>query len=328
MGFARGGGPLPMQGYSPRYSTGYAAAQNRAALLVETHSLKSFRTRVWSHYDIMCATLDIISSNAGDLRTASLAADKAMEALAAGDKVFLEGTAEGTPESYTLRQVESERYQGAAGGGPITRYTSKTLDQPVSIIRTLAGKIVPPAPAGYIVPVEWRDTIGLLKAHGVSMTPLPAPLKGEFDTCRFANVRFSPRPFEGRFQVVSFDIFPVREVRNLSAGSMWIPTAQRAGKVAMHILEPEAPDSALRWGFFHPIFEQKEYFSDYVFEPYAAAMLEADSGLKAEFEKALAADPEFAKSPRARLEWLYRRSPYYEREKDAYPVVKAMKKPF
>jgi len=37
----------------------------------------------------------------------------------------------------------------------------------------------------------------------------------------------------------------------------------------MHILETEALDSAVRWGFFQPIFEQKEYFSDYVFAPYA-----------------------------------------------------------
>jgi hypothetical protein len=153
-------------------------------------------------------------------------------------------------------------------------------------------------------------------------------LSGEFDTWRFDNVRFSARPFEGRFQVTAFDSRPVRERRTLPAGSVWVPTAQRASKTAMHILEPEAPDSALRWGFLHSIFEQKEYFSDYVFEPYAEAMLLADPGLKAEFDKALAADPELAKAPRPRLEWLYRRSPYYESDKDAYPVVKAMKKPF
>ncbi|NWF85346.1 MAG: M14 family metallopeptidase [Bryobacteraceae bacterium] len=328
MGFSRAGFAIPVQSYSPRYSTGYAAAQNRAALLVETHSLKSFRTRVWSHYDIMRVTLDIIAAAPKDLRQASLAADRAAEALQPGAKVFLEGIPSSGSEPYTLRLLEAERYTGAASGGPVARYTARPLNQQVRIVRTLAEKLALPAPAGYIVPREWREVIALLHAHGVKTEPLPKPLEAQFETWRFENVQFATRPFEGRFQVVSFTAKPVREPRWLAPSSVWVPAAQRAGKVAMHILEPEAPDSALRWGFFLPIFEQKEYFSDYLFEPYATAMLDSDPALKAEFEKALAANPDLAKAPRARLEWLYRRSPYYESGKDAYPVVKAMAKPF
>lgn len=328
IGFPRAGAAIPVQSYSPRYSTGYAAAQNRAALLVETHSLKSFRTRVWSHYDIMRVTLDIIAATPKDLRQASLAADRAAQALQPGAKVFLDGIPAGPSEPYTLRLLDAERYIGAASGGPLPRYTAKPLDQQVRIVRTLAEKLAPPAPAGYIVPRQWGEVISLLHAHGVRTEPLPKPVEAEFDTWRFENVQFSSRPFEGRFQVASFTAKPVRERRWLAAGSVWVPTNQRAGKVVMHFLEPEAPDSALRWGFFLPIFEQKEYFSDYVFEPYAQAMLDSDSALKAEFENALGANPDLGKSPRSRLEWLYRRSPYYETDKDAYPVVKAMSKPF
>ena len=34
------------------------------------------------------------------------------------------------------------------------------------------------------------------------------------------------------------------------AGSVIVPLNQRLSKVAMNWLEPEAPDSALAWGFF------------------------------------------------------------------------------
>jgi hypothetical protein len=95
----------------------------------------------------------------------------------------------------------------------------------------------------------------------------------------------------------------------------------------MHVLEPEAPDSALRWGFFHPIFEQKEYFSDYVFAPYAEAMLAADAGLRTEFEEAIAKDSALKSNARARLTWLYRRSPYQEPDKDIYPILRLNAKP-
>lgn len=328
IGFSRGAETIPIQAFSPRYSTGYAAARNRAALLVETHSLKSFKTRVWSHYDIMRVTLDIIAGSPRDLRNASLAADRAARALQPGSMVFLEGAPGSESEPYTLRLLEAERYTGAASGGPIVRYTARPLDQPVRIVRSMTPKLELSAPAGYIVPREWREVITLLQTHGVRTELLPEAIEADFDTWRIDDVRFSPRPFEGRFPATSFKARPVRERRAIAAGSVWVPTGQQAGKVAMHILEPEAPDSALRWGFFQPVFEQKEYFSDYVFEPYAKAMLDADPTLKAEFDQALAASPESANSPRARLEWLYRRSPYYESDKDAYPVVKAMARPF
>ncbi|HPT26280.1 MAG TPA: hypothetical protein PLZ95_07655, partial [Bryobacteraceae bacterium] len=130
-----------------------------------------------------------------------------------------------------------------------------------------------------------------------------------------------------RFLVTGFETLELHREGVIPAGSIWVPVAQPAGKLVMHILEPAASDSALRWGFFHPIFEQKEYFSDYVFAPYAEAMLAADPGLKAEFEQALATDATLKSSPRARLTWLFRRSPYQEPDKDIYPVLRLDNKP-
>ena len=42
-----------MEVFSPRYSHLYSAVQNRPCLLVETHSLKTGKTRAWANYDIM-----------------------------------------------------------------------------------------------------------------------------------------------------------------------------------------------------------------------------------------------------------------------------------
>jgi hypothetical protein len=326
-GRGRDGKSLAVMTASPRYSTGYAAAQNRAALLVETHSLKSFRTRVWTHYDIMKVSLDIIAAEAEALRQASLEADRQMQALKPGDKVFLEGAPGEQPEPYTLRALEAERPVSAVSGGPVARYTARPADQQVQLIRSLREKLVPAAPLGYVVPREWSEVIALLARHGIRSTPLTRELTAEFDTFRFEQVRFAQAPFEGRFQVTSFTARPVREKMTFAAGSLFVPVAQRAGKLAMHILEPEATDSALRWGFFQPVFEQKEYFSDYVFEPYAAEMLKANPKLKEEFDARVAKDRDFAANPRARLLWLYQRSPYAESDKDLYPVARTMTAP-
>lgn len=320
-------GALTVMTASPRYSTGYAAARNRAALLVETHSLKSFRTRTWSHFDIMAVTLEAMASTGHALRQGSIDADLAMHALKPGAEVFLEGTPHGPGQPYIARRLKSETYRNDISGGPVVRYLAEPQDDQVTLIRTLAPKLAPAAPAGYIVLAAWTSVIDLLKAHAIHCEPISKTISGNFHQTRFQNVQFAPMPFEGRFPVRGFETTDTRREQIIPAGSLWVPTAQPAGKLAMHILEPDAPDSALRWGFFQSIFEQKEYFSDYVFAPYAEAMLAADATLREEFNRAVAADPSLKSNARARLTWLYRRSPYQEPDKDIYPVLRLDAKP-
>lgn len=320
-------GALTVMTASPRYSTGYAAARNRAALLVETHSLKSFRTRIWSHFDIMAVTLEAMAESGKALVQASIEADRAMTALAHGSTVFLEGAPDGAGEPYLARRLKSETFRSEITGGPVLRYLAEPQDDKVTLVRTLKPKFAPQAPAGYVVPAAWTGVIDLLTAHGIRCERLNKATSGEFTWTRFQNVQFALMPFEGRFLVRSFETVETRRPGRIPPGSLWVPIAQPAGKLAMHILEPEAPDSAIRWGFFQSIFEQKEYFSDYVFVPYAEAMLAADPTLKKDFEQAVATDPSLRNNPRARLTWLYRRSPYQEPDKDIYPVLRLDAKP-
>jgi hypothetical protein len=95
---------------------------------------------------------------------------------------------------------------------------------------------------------------------------------------------------------------------------------QRRSQVVAHILEPDGPDSYVRWGFFDAVFEQKEYADSYVMEKAAREMLEASDTLRTAFENKKAADPEFAKDPDRILQWFYRRTPYWDDRKDVYPV--------
>ncbi|QOY90424.1 M14 family metallopeptidase [Paludibaculum fermentans] len=321
-GRGRNGDSLAVMTASPRYSTGYAAAQNRAGLLVETHSLKSFKTRVWSHYDIMAVSLDAICTEAKALRSASLAADQRYEALKPGAKVFLEGTPGDKQEPYVQRLLAFERPVSTVSGGPVVRYSAKPVDQQAQLVRSLTEKVAPVAPDGYIVPRQWNEVIELLHIHGIKTQTINKKLNQTLDVTKVENVRWATAPFEGRFQVQSFTSRTANQAVEIPAGSVYVPAAQRAGKVAMHILEPAAPDSAVRWGFFQSVFEQKEYFSDYVFEPYAVEMLKQNPALKAEFDAKVQSDATFAKNPRARLLWLFQRSPYFEPDKDTYPVLR------
>jgi hypothetical protein len=92
----------------------------------------------------------------------------------------------------------------------------------------------------------------------------------------------------------------------------------------MQLLEPEGPDSFVAWGFFDAIFEDKEYAEDYVMETLAREMLAKDPQLKEEFEAKVASDSAFRANPAARLEFFYRRTPWWDDRKDRYPVLRVV----
>ena len=108
----------------------------------------------------------------------------------------------------------------------------------------------------------------------------------------------------------------------LVLASVVVPMEQRAARIAMQWLEPLGPDSALQWGWFDSIFEQKEYGEGYVLERLARNLLTADPKLQAEFDQKLASDAKFAASPSERLNWFYQRSPWWDRRIGLYPVGK------
>jgi hypothetical protein len=269
-------------------------------------------------------TIALIAADPVSLKQATRQADGEAASLKPGDKLFLEGAPTGPGEDYVLRQLAVTRYEGAAAGGPIPRYEPQPADRPTKLVRELKPKVEVDVPLGYLIPRQWTSLIDLLLAHGVRLEPVARPVSGEFETYRFEKVSFPPMPFEGRFQP-NFTSRRVTESRTFAAGAYFVPLEQRSARVAVQLLEPDAPDSFVKWGFLNSIFEQKEYFSDYVFEPIAAEMLKRDAKLKAEFDEQLK-NESFARNPRARLAWLYERSPYLEKDRAAYPVVRVMRK--
>jgi hypothetical protein len=176
-------------------------------------------------------------------------------------------------------------------------------------------------PAAYIIPPQWTHVIDVLAAHDVAMRRTTAAWTGKVERYRCSGMEWQGPPFEGRHPTFAGEgagAEPGRfgqcalstEEMSFPAGSVVVQLNQRLAKVAIHWLEPEAPDSALRWGFFDPIFEQREYGEAYVLEKLARENLTKNPALKAEFERRIQADPRFAASPRARLEFFYDRSPW------------------
>jgi hypothetical protein len=176
--------------------------------------------------------------------------------------------------------------------------------------------------AGYVIPPGCTALVQeKLALHGFDVVPVKAERKGvAVEVFRAAEVKLAATSFEGR-QPAQVKGSWTQETRDIQAGSIFVPVAQPAARLLVHLLEPEAPDSLVAWGFLNGVFEQKEYMESYVAEELAEAMLGDDPALRAEFEKALQ-DAAFAADPKQRLDFFYRRSPYWDTRKDVVPIWK------
>ncbi len=306
----------------PRYSTGYTAVRNRPGLLVEMHMLKDYRTRVDGAYDILVETLRHLNANPGRLRAAVDAADAATATRhedAGTYTLQLKLTEESRP--YEFLAVEYTRTDSDVSGGTWVQYDP---DAPVTLTVPIYDDLVvdvdATTPREYVVPAALTDVIERLDLHGIAYRRLENAAEMSVRTWRFTSVQWATRPFENRHMITQFEAEPITRTITYPAGSAVVSLAQPTANVIMHLLEPHAPDSMLRWGFFDHIFESKEYAEPRVLERMAREMMAKDPALKAEFEKRLSDDPEFAASPRARLYWFYERTPYFDERLNIYPV--------
>lgn len=306
----------------PRLSEGYTALQNRSGLLIETHMLKDYQTRVDATYDMLRHTLVILNGEYKKLRVLNEAADRATAGEAFRREPFpLRFT--GTSDSTIIRFLgyEYDVVESDLTGGPWHKYSKKPVTIDVPYFNKQKPVETAALPEAYIVPPEWIEVINRLELHGVAFKRLAQPETIRVASYRFQNVHWNEQPYEGR-HTAGFDQEEIEEVRAFPAGSAVVPMNQRAARVAAHILEPKAPDSYVYWGFFDTIFERKEYTETYVMEKMAREMLAEDENLKIEFEQALAADSTMAGNQRRILNWFYEHTPYWDQRKDVYPVGK------
>ncbi len=312
---------------TPRYSTAYTILRNRPGLLIETHMLKDYRTRVRGTYDLLRFTLEEINRDPASLLSAVREADE--QTIAQGRKfdpaqvipLQLELTDKST--AFPLKGLEYRRELSDVSGAVRVVFGTKPLDLTVPFYDETRASVSVAQPFYYIVPPQWTNAIEVLAAHGLQMQRLAEETTLDVESYRFSEVRFANASFEGRV-MPTYKTNVVRERRTFPIGSIIVPLAQASARVAVHLLEPSAPDSLAAWGFFNAVFEQKEFGESYVLEKLAREMMKKNDKLRQEFEQRVASDSKFAASARERLQFFYDRSPYHDKELNLYPVARIL----
>jgi hypothetical protein len=281
---------------------------------------------VQATYDLLVQILDYLRTDTKSLRDAVTIADRNTIARAASGSATLPilFAVSAKPVTFALKGVEFTQTHSEISGDTWTQYDpAKPKDYEIPDWRDLVATEKVDLPAAYAVPPGWPQVIEKLREHRLHFDLTRRQVKIETQQYQLDDPRWAKAPFEGRLMVEDFTLHGENGTVDLPAGSAIVALDQRAANVAVHLLEPRAPDSLLRWGFLNAIFEQKESGDARVLEKLARDMFAKDPALEAEFDARLKQDAAFAADANARLEFFYKRSPWYATQHvGRYPIVK------
>ena len=303
---------------TPRFSTGYSALRNRPALLIETHMLKDYATRVKGTYEMLHHSLAVIGEEHATLRGIVAAADARAAALEATTIPVSFAIDHTDSVMIDFLGVESYHDKSDITGGDWVHFTTTKQTMRIPYFGKQTVKATATVPAAYIIPVAWTVVIERLVAHGIRLARLDRAVTMDVATYRFTNATWEAKPFEGHHDA-KYGLAPVTEKMTFAPGSVVVDIAQPLARVIVGLLEPAAPDALVRWGYMDAVFEQKEYFENYALEGVIRKMLADSPALAAEFKQAKA-DTTLANHPDQVRRWFYERSPWYERSAGLYPI--------
>ncbi len=308
---------------SPRYSTGYAALYQTIGFVVETHMLKPFEQRVKAtriFLDGLLLNCSLKKTNILERRA------KAKEYSKIQQKFPLTWKAD--TNNFLLipfKGYEAKYKTSGVTGLPQLYYDTKLpYEKNIRFYNNYLIETEITKPSFYLLPQGWKEVIERMKLNGVKMEPLKKDTLMKVEVYYIENYKSPAQPYEGHF--LHSGVKVRKEVQEIKyyKGDLIIRTNQDCNRYIIETLEPEAEDSWFAWNFFDAIVQQKEWFSDYVWEQKAAEFLKTDAKLKADFEQKKKTDPEFSKSAFAQLYFIYLRSPYYEKSHRRYPVARSV----
>ncbi|HOP14943.1 MAG TPA: M14 family metallopeptidase, partial [Lentimicrobium sp.] len=181
-------------------SQGYAAQQNRPALLIETHMLKDYKTRVDATIQMLIHTLFIINHQADNLKTLIEMADKSTAAPAFRKQPLPVSWKTSTTDS-TMVDFYGFDYQvlksDLTGGDWFVYDNNKPMVMKLPFFNKSVPETTVLLPEAYIIPAEWTDVINRMKLHGIKMDILSEPAEITVKSYKFKDFEFRKTPNEG-----------------------------------------------------------------------------------------------------------------------------------
>jgi hypothetical protein len=233
----------------PRYHNNYVGMRNRFALLSEAYAYATFEDRIKATNYFLEETLNFANQNAARLKKIVEDADK--EALIGKQLGTRAQIKTGGMVEILMGEVEDEKNPN----NDAVMNRRKDVVHPEQMVDRMwfEPTKTEEVPREYYVPDTATKALDVLRAHGVQMRKLTAPVTGveEFaitsNTARQANPNsidtgaHGLRTLEGDWQA---------STESVPAGAWAVPMNQPLARLAFYLLAPTSDDGLLTWNFF------------------------------------------------------------------------------
>ncbi|MEP7094421.1 MAG: M14 family metallopeptidase, partial [Flavobacterium sp.] len=266
---------------SPRYTTGYTSLFNTIGFVVETHMLKKYAERVKVTYEYMKSTIAFMDTNYLKIKQLRLKNEEQYKPKKSYTLKWEMDSTKTTAFSFLGYEAGYKKSE-ATTGNRLFYDRSKPYKKDVPYIKEFKSVKEVTIPIAYIVPRGFWNIIDLLKNNGITYSQLKNDTIIEVESYKIADFKTVSSAYEGHYLHQNTTVTSKIVKVAFAKGDYFVPTNQKGIKYLLEAFEPEGVDSFFNWNFFDTILQQKEHYSDYVFEDTAAKLLKENPTLKAE----------------------------------------------
>ena len=319
-------GSTPEAGFSqyfdsPRYSTGYTTLFNSLGFMVETHMLKPYKQRVEQTYSLLESAIDFTLKNGSKIKELR----KNAVANILEKKTY--------PITYqvdkdTFIELQFKGYEGSLIDSKVTNGKRLFYDKTKPFTKTVnyynqfkvTNQIT--IPKAYILRQGWWKVIERLNDNDIEYSIFKNDTIITVQEQHIKEYKTRTSVYEGHYPHYNTTVSTSTKEISFSKGDIYIPVNQFGARYIMETLEASATDSFFNWNFFDSVLKRKEGYSAYVFEDIAEQFLIKNPSIKKELEEKINTDIDFAQNPRAQLDFVYKKSPYFETAYLKLPIYK------
>ncbi len=302
-----------------RFSTGYAALFNCIGFTTEAHMWKSFEARKNATSKFLKLLTQFVDENSTELKENKRIADSEYAREFEYINLALDTTKK--EELTFLSYAPEYHFSEILGKEQVYYNRNKKETIKIDYYNTYVKVSQVHVPNYFVVKGAWKEVITRLKANEIELTMITGDTTIYGTGMYISHYENGTKPYEGHYLHQKVTARDSAISMDFSTGDYLVSTQQKGWRYILNVLQPESDDSFFAWNFYDEVVQQKEWYSAYVFEPYAQKMLDEDVMLKMQYDAKLESDPQF-KSGKYRLYWLYTQSPFYEKEHNRLPILK------
>lgn len=304
---------------TPRFSTGYSSLFNCISFVTETHMWKPYNDRVWATYEFLLAVI-----NYGDWEGIKKAHRDADDVVKTQKTFALNWRVDTTKfEWISFKGFEAKHKLSEISGLQRLYYDRNApYTKQVKYFNTYWPVTTVTAPEFYIIPQAYSKVIERYNFNKIEMKRLSKDTAMKVEVYYIDDYQSGRTPYESHYLHSQVKVSREEQLIQYYKGDYVVQTNQAANRYIVETLEPEGGDSFFAWNFFDGILQQKEWFSDYIFEEKADSILKHNDALKDQLTKKQKSDTAFANDHWAQLYFIYSHSAYMEKSYNRYPVAR------